>query len=60
MTDDAKRKRREYQRAYYLSHREQHKRNMAAYWERKAQAEAEAAQKNAADNGEKTNGKGGG
>lgn len=49
MTDDAKRKRREYQRAYYLSHREQHKRNMAAYWERKAQAEAEAAQNNAAE-----------
>lgn len=48
MTDDAKRKRREYQRAYYLSHREQHKRNMAAYWERKARREAEAAA-NAAD-----------
>lgn len=36
MTDDAKKARREYMKQYYQTHKEQHRRNMEAYWQRKA------------------------
>lgn len=55
MTDEAKEARKAYWRQYYQSHKTQKKEYMARYWQRradaaKAQAEAEATQKNA-DNG---------
>ena len=38
MTEEMKEARREYMRQYYQTHKEQHRRNMEAYWRRKAES----------------------
>lgn len=60
LSDKAREIRNARARAYYATHKRQQAEYNRRYWEKQAAlAEAEAATNNAADNGEKTNGKGG-